>query len=145
VIHSMVQYIDGSVVAQLGKPDMRTPIAYAMAYPERIKSGVGPLDFSQLKDFSFNAPDHQRFPCLKLAIDACYQGQNATTTLNAANEICVEAFLQGQIGFTDIAAINQQVLDSADLTEVNCIDSIIATDQMARRAAHSIINQGHSL
>ncbi len=142
VIHSMVQYIDGSVIAQLGQPDMRTPIAYAMAYPQRLTSGVAPLDFSQLKDFSFKAPDYQRFPCLKLAIDACYYGQGATTSLNAANEICVEAFLQGEIGFTDIAAINQQVLDQSDLSIASCLESILATDQQARTIAQTIISKG---
>lgn len=142
VIHSMVQYIDGSVIAQLGQPDMRTPIAYSMAYPQRLNSGVAPLNFSQLKDFSFNAPDYNRFPCLKLAIDACYEGQTATTSLNAANEVCVEAFLQGKIRFTDIAAVNSQVLDQANIGTATCLDSILETDQRARSVAQTIINKG---
>lgn len=141
VIHSMVQYTDGSVIAQLGQPDMRTPIAYSMAYPQRINSGVAPLDFSSLKDFTFHAPDFARFPCLKLAIDACYQGQNATTALNAANEICVEAFLNKQISFTDIAAINQLVLDKSELHIPQCLDSILAIDKQARVVARQLINR----
>jgi len=139
VIHSMVQYIDGSVIAQLGQPDMKTPIAYAMAYPQRINSGVKPLDFSQLKDFTFSSPDYQRFPCLKLAIDACYAGQGATTSLNAANEIAVEAFLNQQIKFTDIAAINQRVLDTTAQLDANCLEGIIAVDRQARVLAQQII------
>jgi len=144
VIHSMVQYIDGSVIAQLGQPDMRTPIANAMAYPDRINAGVKPLDFTTLSDFTFQTPDYQRFPCLKLAIDACYHGQSATTSLNAANEISVEAFLQGQIKFTDIAAINHAVLDRASLGHVASLESIIDVDRDARILAAQIIKQGVS-
>jgi len=144
VIHSMVQYIDGSVIAQLGQPDMRTPIASAMAYPERINAGVAPLDFSTLRDFSFQAPDYQRFPCLKLAIDACYQGQSATTSLNAANEVSVDAFLHQRIRFTDIAAINQRVLDGVTLGAATSIESIIDIDRQARILANKIIQQGGS-
>ena len=95
----MVQYRDGSVIAQLGRPDMRTPIAHALAFPERIESGVAPLDFSQMKDFSFSEPDFERYPNLKLAIDACNEGQYATTTINAANEETVRAFLNQKISF----------------------------------------------
>lgn len=92
IIHSMVRFSDGSVVAQMGNPDMRTPIGHAMAYPERIQTGVAPLDFFRLSGLSFEQPDFNRYPCLQLAIEACQQGQMATTALNAANEISVEAF-----------------------------------------------------
>lgn len=106
VIHSMVRYQDGSVLAQLGEPDMRTPIAHTMGWPQRLNSGVKPLDFCQLSNLSFSAPDYTRYPCLKLAMDAFDVGRAATTTLNAANEESVAAFLHGDIRFTDIAAVN---------------------------------------
>jgi 1-deoxy-D-xylulose-5-phosphate reductoisomerase len=140
VIHSMVQYIDGSVIAQMGNPDMRTPIAYAMSYPQRIEAGVAPLDFKTLANFSFFAPDYQRFPCLKLAIDACYIGQGATTALNAANEISVDAFLKNQIKFTQIAQLNERVLMQLADEDATCIDSILAVDQQARVQARELIN-----
>jgi len=142
VIHSMVQYCDGSVIAQMGNPDMRTPIAYAMSYPERTNAGVAPLDFTTLKDFTFKAPDFSRFPCLKLAIDACYQGQGATTVLNAVNEISVAAFLDNRIKFTQIAQLNERVLFSLAAEKANCIDSILSADQQARTMAHQCLNQG---
>ncbi|MDP2559990.1 1-deoxy-D-xylulose-5-phosphate reductoisomerase [Psychrobium sp. 1_MG-2023] len=142
VIHSMVQYIDGSVIAQMGLPDMRTPIAYSMAYPERIDSGVKALDFFATKDFTFVEPDFERFPCLKLAIDACYQGQSATTALNAANEISVAAFLAKRIGFTDIASVNQLVLDRLASESAKCIDSVLDIDRRARAVAQQLLTQG---
>ena len=139
VIHSMVQYKDGSVIAQMGLPDMCTPIACAMAYPERVDAGVAPLDFSKIGEFTFMEPDFERYPCLKLAIDACYQGQAATTTLNAANEIAVAAFLATEIRFTDIAKVNQLVLERAVLTEPNDIDAVMMLDKQARELALDII------
>jgi 1-deoxy-D-xylulose-5-phosphate reductoisomerase len=141
IIHSMVQYCDGSVIAQLGNPDMRTPIAHALAFPKRIESGVAPLNFMQLADFSFCAPDFKRYPNLKLAIDASNAGQSATTVLNAANEVAVEAFLQEQIRFTQIAAVNDSCLQAIAAQEVSDIDSIIALDQHARRQAQAVIEQ----
>ena len=141
VIHSMVQYTDGSVLAQMGEPDMCTPIAHAMAYPQRIPSGVKPLDFFEMGELTFLKPDYARYPCLKLAIDACYQGQAATTSLNAANEIAVEAFLTGQIGFTDIARVNATVLDNLTISEANCIDTLIDIDAMARIDAQQTISR----
>ena len=92
VIHSMVQYKDGSLLAQMGNPDMATPISYTLSYPDRVPAGVPPLDFAQISQLTFLEPDYQRYPCLKLAIDACYEGQHATTALNAANEIAVILF-----------------------------------------------------
>jgi len=141
IIHSMVQYCDGSILAQLGNPDMRTPIAHALAYPKRIESGVAPLNFMQLADFSFCAPDVGRYPNLKLAIDASNAGQSATTVLNAANEIAVEAFLQERIRFTQIATVNENCLNAIASQEVSNINSIIELDQRARRQALVAIEQ----
>ena len=136
VIHSMVRYQDGSVLAQLGEPDMRTPIAHTMGWPQRLNSGVKPLDFCQLSNLSFSAPDYTRYPCLKLAMDAFDVGQAATTTLNAANEESVAAFLHGDIRFTDIAAVNLAVLDKMDLQEPQSIDDVLVIDAEARAIAH---------
>ncbi|QKN83223.1 1-deoxy-D-xylulose-5-phosphate reductoisomerase [Scandinavium goeteborgense] len=136
VIHSMVRYRDGSVLAQLGEPDMRTPIAHTMAWPNRVESGVNPLDFKALSDLSFAEPDYQRYPCLKLAMDAFDQGQAATTALNAANEVSVEAFLTSKIRFTDIAAVNLEVLSILDLQEPKCVDEVMEVDACARSVAN---------
>jgi 1-deoxy-D-xylulose-5-phosphate reductoisomerase len=141
VIHSMVQYKDGSVLAQMGLPDMQTPIACAMSYPNRVDAGVAPLDFSNIGEFTFLPPDYSRYPCLKLAIDACYEGQAATTALNAANEIAVAAFLNNEIGFTDIAVINEQILNSADMTTPVDLESVIELDMRARVLTHNIIRK----
>ncbi len=141
VIHSMVQYRDGSVMAQMGRPDMNTPIAYSMAYPERIDAGVKPLDFTEVAEFSFLKPDFARYPCLKLAIDACYVGQSATTTLNAANEIAVEAFLNGVVGFTQIADINDAVLQNAVFSEPTCLEGLLDIDAKARAMAMDCVNK----
>lgn len=135
IIHSMVRFSDGSVVAQMGNPDMRTPIGHAMAYPERIQTGVAPLDFFRLSGLSFEQPDFNRYPCLQLAIEACQQGQMATTALNAANEISVEAFLQGRIGFTQIATVNRQVLDTLTLPEPTSVEDVLEIDRRARACA----------
>ncbi|MDD1795246.1 1-deoxy-D-xylulose-5-phosphate reductoisomerase [Enterovibrio makurazakiensis] len=135
VIHSMVQYRDGSVLAQMGHPDMCTPIAYAMAYPNRIDAGVKPLDFSEVGEFTFLKPDFDRYPCLKLAIEACYVGQAATTSLNAANEVAVEAFLGGKIGFMQIAEINDAVLQRAELVEPSSMECLLEIDTKAREMA----------
>lgn len=135
VVHSMVQYTDGSVLAQLGQPDMMTPIAHALAYPARIASGVAPLDFCTLGELSFMAPDMERYPCLQLAIDACASGQGATTALNAANEITVAAFLAGALPFMAIAQINDAVLQGLGTSSVTSIDDIIALDNQARQCA----------
>ncbi|MCG7585212.1 1-deoxy-D-xylulose-5-phosphate reductoisomerase [Photobacterium sp. OFAV2-7] len=141
VIHSMVQYQDGSVLAQMGLPDMRTPIACAMSYPERVEAGVAPLDFSKVGEFTFLQPDFKRYPCLKLAMDACYAGQAATTALNAANEEAVAAFLNNQLRFTDIASVNSQVLDLAQMREPTDLESVIELDRMARTLAHEVIGK----
>lgn len=139
VIHSMVQYQDGSVLAQMGNPDMRTPIAHALAYPERIQAGVEPLDFSSLVDFSFSLPDFERYPNLALAIEAMSTGQGATTALNAANEIAVQAFLERQIAFTDIAKVNERVFARTQGNSVTSLDDILQQDQLARQLAAEAI------
>ncbi|MWN06657.1 1-deoxy-D-xylulose-5-phosphate reductoisomerase [Gilliamella sp. Pas-s95] len=132
IIHSMVRYQDGSVVAELGVPDMCTPIAYAMSYPDRVPSSVPPLDFCQISALTFKQPDFNRYPCLKLAIEASNQGQAATTALNAANEIAVEAFLQHKIGFMDIAKNVAKVLDQLAFPDPTTIDEVFIIDQWAR-------------
>ena len=134
-IHSMVQYVDGSVIAQMGQPDMRTPIAHALSYPNRIESGVAHLDFSQLRDFQFSYPDPQRYPNLYLALNAAQAGQSMCTTLNASNEIAVRAFLDGQIGFTDIARVNEQVMAQHEVQMCSDIAAVLEFDTLARRAA----------
>ncbi len=138
-IHSMVQYIDGSVIAQLGNPDMRTPIAHALAFPERIESGVEPLDFFNSKAFEFEAVDFNKYPNLKLAIDACKLGQGACTALNAANEIAVAAFLNEKIKFTDIAKINETSMNKFVSEEVITIDDVINLDKRVRSFTSTLI------
>jgi 1-deoxy-D-xylulose-5-phosphate reductoisomerase len=135
VIHSMVEFVDGSVVAQLGTPDMRTPIAYALAYPERIDSGSTTLDFTRLGALSFEAPDLQRFRCLALAFEALAGGTARTAALNAANEIAVEAFLDGRLPFSEIARVIEQTLDGMDAQEPESIEAVLDIDARARRLA----------
>lgn len=138
-IHSMVTYCDGSVLAQLGNPDMRTPIAYALGYPERLSSGVKPLDFFQLARLDFERPDLERFPCLRLAAEAHNTGGYATIALNAANEEAVQAFLNYQIKFTDIPVLIEQVMAQARSGTPTTLDSIFIQDKDSREAALSWI------
>jgi 1-deoxy-D-xylulose-5-phosphate reductoisomerase len=135
VIHSMVEYIDGSVLAQLGNPDMRTPIAYGLGYPERLSSGVGSLDLLAIGRLDFSAPDRMRFPCLRIAYDALNAGGTAPAILNAANEIAVEAFLAEKIGFMDIPNVIEHVLAAAKVEHVESIEQLVAVDKMARQSA----------
>lgn len=141
MIHSMVQYADGSVLAQMGNPDMRTPIAHCLAYPERITSGVEPMDFSAMIDFTFSLPDMNRYPNLQLAMDACDAGQWATTSLNAANEVSVSAFLAGDIAFTDIAWVNSRVLERSTSDPAASLEDIIAIDAKARGIALQCVSE----
>ncbi|EGV06501.1 1-deoxy-D-xylulose 5-phosphate reductoisomerase [Haemophilus pittmaniae HK 85] len=141
IIHSMVRYIDGSVIAQMGNPDMRTPIAETMAYPQRIVSGVEPLDFFKLKELTFIEPDFSRYPNLKLAMDAFAAGQYATTAMNAANEVAVQAFLDEHIKFTDIAQINRHIVEQMNATQISCIDDVLAIDQQARALANEALSR----
>lgn len=140
MIHSMVRYRDGSVLAQLGTPDIRTPIAHAMAWPQRISAGIAHLDFTRMSELTFSVPDITRYPCLKLAIDACQQGQAATTALNAANEIAVAAFLDTRIRFTSIAELNQAVLDKLSFREPQSIEDVLSIDQQARAEARVLLS-----
>lgn len=139
IIHSMVEYIDGSVLAQLGNPDMRTPIAYGLGYPDRLQSGVSSLDLLKIGHLDFFSPDQARFPCLRLAYDALKVGGTAPAILNAVNEVAVEAFLAEKIGFMEIAATIESVLNSASIEQVVSIEQLVATDAEARRmAAHCL-------
>ncbi|MDO7642747.1 MAG: 1-deoxy-D-xylulose-5-phosphate reductoisomerase, partial [Reinekea forsetii] len=135
VIHSMVRYIDGSVLAQMGSPDMRTPISYGLAYPDRIVSGSAPLEFSQLLQLQFDQPDRVRFPCLRLAEEAMAEGGTVPAVLNAANEMSVAAFLEGDIGFMDIPRINEQVMTRLGRSPVESIDQLLEVDRAARAQA----------
>lgn len=137
VIHSMVEYIDGSVLAQLGNPDMRTPIAYALGYPERIASGVGALDLFKVARLDFEAPDTGRFPCLRLAFEALRRGGSAPAILNAANEVAVQAFLDKKIAFMDIPRLIEDTLAAVAVNEAQCLEELIATDGEARRTAQA--------
>jgi 1-deoxy-D-xylulose-5-phosphate reductoisomerase len=140
VIHSMVDYLDGSVLAQLGNPDMRTPIAHALAWPHRIDSGVDALDMFSVGQLNFERPDLQRFPCLRLADEAIRAGGTASTILNAANEVAVEAFLQGQLAFTNIAKVIEFCMQSMRFVEANSIETILDADLQAREVAMAYIN-----
>ena len=139
VIHSMVEYVDGSVLAQLGNPDMRTPIAYGLGYPNRIDSGVSSLDFLSISKLEFEAPDTQRFPCLQLAYDALDAGGTASTILNAANEVAVNAFLAERISFMSIPALITSALDNIPIEKVSSIEHLVETDQLARQYANDWI------
>ena len=140
VIHSMVAYADGSVLAQLGNPDMRTPIAHALAYPERIDSGVDAIDLARIGQLDFRKPDFLRFPCLQLAFDVLQSGGCAPAVLNAANEIAVKAFLDGRIGFSRIAQVIAETLHRVPSAAVDTLDSLLAQDQAARAQALALLN-----
>ncbi|AEW44380.1 1-deoxy-D-xylulose 5-phosphate reductoisomerase [Serratia symbiotica str. 'Cinara cedri'] len=139
IIHSMVRYTDGSVLAQLGTPDMRTPIAHAIAYPQRVYSGAEILDFCRIGSLTFAELERERYPCFYLAIEAFDTGQAATTALNAIDEIAVAAFLHKQIRFTDIAKVNRKVLESLSLQEPSCIDAVLEIDCQARSVASEVV------
>ncbi len=139
VIHSLVEYVDGSMLAQLGNPDMRTPIAYGLAYPERIDSGVASLDLSKVGTMNFTVPDLQRFPCLRLAYQALRTSGTAPAVLNAANEEAVAAFLEKKITFPAIAQVVETVLNGLPVTTVNSLDEVLDADETARRAARQSI------
>ena len=139
VIHSLVQYVDGSVMAELGNPDMRTPIANALAYPERIAAGVEPLDLFKLATLSFERPDFERFPCLGLAYRALRTGESAPATLNAANEVAVQAFLDGHLRFTAIANVISEVMDRSPVIPLSRLEDVLEADRSARAEAGRII------
>ena len=135
VIHSLVQYVDGSVLAELGNPDMRTPIAQALAYPERIAAGVEPLDLFEVATLHFERPDCERFPCLALAYRALREGGSASATLNAANEVAVAAFLEGKIRFTAIPEVIAGTMDAAPVTALETLQDVLEADRQAREVA----------
>ncbi|MDR5892186.1 1-deoxy-D-xylulose-5-phosphate reductoisomerase [Halomonas mongoliensis] len=135
VIHSMAAYSDGSVIAQLGNPDMRTPIAYGLAWPERIEAGVEALDLFQVARLDFEAPDEAAFPCLRLAREAMAAGGTAPAVLNAANEVAVEAFLEGRLAFTGIAELVARVRDIEPIAPARDLETVLEADARARRAA----------
>ncbi len=142
IVHSMVEYVDGAVIAQLGIPDMKTPIAYALSYPERMPLDLPPLDLCRLGQLHFSEPDSQRFPCLDFAYDAIRRGGTAPAVLNAANEIAVEAFLQGQINFLGIPYIIENVVAQHEVGSADSLELVLAADSWARQAAHTIVSQG---
>ena len=143
VVHSMVACRDGSVLAQMGTPDMRVPIAYGLSHPQRIESGASRLDFSAMADLSFEALDTQRFPALPLAYDALRASTGATAVLNAANEVAVAAFLERRLRFTDIHSVNAATLDALAhrLGAVNDIDDLLAIDERARSHARNVMQR----
>jgi 1-deoxy-D-xylulose-5-phosphate reductoisomerase len=143
VIHSMVEYIDGSVIAQLGNPDMRTPIAYGLSHPARIESGVGSLNLLEIAKLEFEAPDTVRFPCLRLAYDALALGGSASAILNAVNEVAVAAFLQKQIHFLDIAKLIETALNQIPTQAVESLDQLLEIDAHARAFAHTAMHNLH--
>jgi 1-deoxy-D-xylulose-5-phosphate reductoisomerase len=145
VIHSLVQYVDGSVLAQLGNPDMRTPIAYALAYPERIEAGVEPLDLVNVATLNFVAPDFARFPCLALAYQALRAGGTAPAVLNAANEVAVAAFLDKQISFLAIPRLIEDTLAALPVTAVNTLDDVLHADAAARETTHALTQRAENL
>lgn len=139
VLHSMVEYADGSILAQMGTPDMRTPIANALAWPDRVESGAQRLDLVQMSNLEFEAPDLQRFPALRLARQAMETGGTATAVLNAANEEAVAAFLEGQLGFMEIPALVEEVLGRVPARQASCLDTVFDADENARREARTWI------
>jgi len=142
VVHSMVEYEDGSVIAQLGQPDMRTPIAYGLGFPERISSGVGMLDLALTARLDFSQPDMKQYPCLALSFQALKAGQGACIALNAANEVAVAAFLDRRLGYTQIARVIESTLSwysGQNDSELASLEDIIALDERARFAARRVL------
>jgi len=134
----MVDYVDGCVIAQLGTPDMKAPIAYALSYPERIASGIQPLDLTTLSGLTFFKPDLEKFRCLALAYRALKEGESMPAVMNAANEIAVEQFLDGKIGFMQIAQIIEQTMDAHKAHDLKSIDEVLKADQWGRKTALEI-------
>jgi 1-deoxy-D-xylulose-5-phosphate reductoisomerase len=141
IVHSLVEYIDGSMIAQLSNPDMRIPIAHALGFPERIDSGARALDLGEIGQLSFERPDHRRFPCLELAYRALRAGGSAPAVLNAANEVAVEAFLSGRLRFTEIAGVISRALDSCAVTPADDLDGVLDADARARSMAAQLVER----
>lgn len=141
IVHSMVAYRDGSVLAQLGTPDMRTPIAFALSWPERIEAGVKRLNLVEMSELTFRTPDLERFPCLRLAFGVLQDGGSAPVTMNAANEVAVEAFLEGRIRFDQIAQLVESVLDSTERLPIESLGQVLQQDQIARTRAGELMRK----
>ena len=139
IVHSMVEYLDGSVIAQMGNPDMRTPIAYGLGFPDRIDAGVSPLDLAKAGKLEFSAINVERFPCIRLAYEALRLGGTAPAVLNAANELAVEAFLNGALAFTDIPRVIEDVLGDTTISPATTLHDVIVADSIARLAARERI------
>jgi 1-deoxy-D-xylulose-5-phosphate reductoisomerase len=135
IVHSLVEFVDGSVIAQMSNPDMRVPIAHALGFPERIDSGATPLDLAALGQLSFDRPDARRFPCLGLAYAALRQGGTAPAVLNAANEVAVAAFLDGKLRYTAIPQVIEHALARQPAAAADSLDAVLEADRAARRAA----------
>ena len=141
VIHSLVEYVDGSTIAQLSNPDMRVPIAHALAFPGRMESGATPLDLAAIGQLSFEPPDLQRFPCLRLAYSALAAGGTAPAILNAANEVAVDAFLSGRLSFNGIAQVDEEVLGSVSSGGADSLDAVLEADRVARESAYACVER----
>jgi len=139
IIHSMVSYLDGSVLAQLGTPDMRTPISYALGWPNRMRTPSKKLDLTEIGLLNFVRPDEARFPALRITREVLQIGGSAPTILNASNEVAVYAFLEGKIGFLDIARIVEETLDSVDVQSMNCLSDVHEVDERARRVSYELV------
>jgi 1-deoxy-D-xylulose-5-phosphate reductoisomerase len=142
IVHSMVEYVDGSVVAQMGIPDMRIPIAYALAYPERLRLDLPPLNFFSVQSLTFQEPDLGRYPCLDLAFAACKAGGTMPAVLNASNEVAVQAFLENRISFGGIARLVDKVMQEHELAPATELQTILAVDTWARQRSEEIIVKG---
>jgi len=140
MVHSLVEYVDGSFVAQLGRPDMRTPIACGLAWPERMDAGVAPLDLTRLGALHFEPPDETAFPCLRLAREAFAAGGTTPAALNAANEIAVAAFLDNRLAFTAIPGVIETTLERGDWPPADDLDTVLAVDSTARAYARAVVS-----
>ncbi len=141
IVHSLVQYVDGSVIAELGNPDMRTPIAHALAYPDRVDAGVAPLDLFEVSMLQFERPCEDRFPCLRLAFNALQHGESAPTILNAANEVAVQSFLEGALAYLSIPRVIEAVMGRCRLRRLESLDDVLAADMDARVAAQQVVRE----
>jgi 1-deoxy-D-xylulose-5-phosphate reductoisomerase len=139
VVHSMVEYIDGSIVAQMGIPDMKIPISYALSFPERLNLNLSPLDLSKSEALTFSLPDPERFPCLKLAYRSIEIGETMPTILNAANEVAVSAFLEGSLKFTEIPLLLQRVMEEHEVKPLHTIEDILKADHWARERSKAFL------
>jgi 1-deoxy-D-xylulose-5-phosphate reductoisomerase len=141
IVHSLVQYVDGSVIAELGNPDMRTPIAHALAYPDRVDAGVAPLDLFEVSMLQFERPCEDRFPCLRLAFNALQHGESAPTILNAANEVAVQSFLEGALAYLSIPRVIEAVMGRCRLRRLESLDDVLAADMDARVVAQQVVSE----